>query len=189
MYKIDDKDALFFMLPPNLQDDYSRAFSRAFSKQMKKLLVLANKLQLWTDLDNADPKYYDHMAAALQAPYYNSEMENDKKLALIKNAIQAHTYAGTVKGVEEFLGSVFDSVQIIPWYEYEGDPYHFKVRAAGERTADIDKLFNDMLRKVKAARSILDTIETVRTLDQNTIYGARYFGIRYAPEIEPYEEV
>ena len=189
MYKIDDPDGLFYSLPPNLQTKEARAFSRAFSKQMKKLLRLAKKLQLWTDLDNADPKYYDHMAASVQAPYYKPEFTDDQKLALIKNAILAHTYAGTVKSVEEFIGSVYDSVQVIPWYEYDGTPYHFKVRAAGERSGDIDKQFNDMLRKVKAARDIMDSIETVRTLDEQDYIGARYLGTRYAQEIVPYEEV
>lgn len=188
MYRIYDRDGLFFLLPPNLQDSKARAFSRAFSKQMKKIYELSEKLRLWTDLDNADPKYYDHMAATLQVPYYRSNLTNSQKLALIKNAIRAHAYAGTVKAVEDYLGTMFDSVQIIPWYEYEGEPYHFKIRAAGERSGDIDKQFNDMLRRVKAARSILDTIETVRTLEQDTIYGARYSGIRYAPEIMPHEE-
>ena len=188
MFKIDDPDALFFILPPNLQDNYSRAFSRALASQIKRLLKLAKKLQLWTDLDNADPKYYDHMAAALQVPYYKSDLTNEQKLGLIKNAISAHAYAGTTKAVEEFIGSMFDSVQIVPWYEYEGSPYHFKIRSSGERSGDIDKQFNDMLRRVKAARSILDSIESVRTIDQHSIYGARYMGVRIAPEIEPYEE-
>lgn len=188
MYKIDDPDALYFILPSNLQDDHARAFSRALGEQIRKLLKIARKLQMWTDLDNADPKYYDHMAAALQAPYYSTELTNEQKLNLIKNAIPAHAYAGTVKAVEEFIGSMFDSVQIVPWYEYDGRPYHFKIRSSGERTEDIDKKFNDMLRKVKAARSVLDSIESVRTIDQNSVYGARYFGVRKAPEIKPYEE-
>jgi len=189
MYKIDDPDALFFILPSNLQDAYSRSFSRVLSAQLKRLLKIARRLQLWTDLDNADPKYYDHMAAALQTPYYSSELTNEQKLNLIKNAISSHAYAGTVGAVEEFIGSMFDSVQVVPWYEYNGTPYHFKIRSSGDRSGDIDKKFNDMLRRVKAARSILDSIESVRTMDQYSTYGARYLGTRIAPEIIPYEEV
>ncbi len=188
MYKIYDPDALFFSLPPNLQTKEARAFSRAFAKEMKKLYEIVKKLQLWTDLDNADPKYYDHMAAALQAPYYRSDLSDAQKLTLIKKAIETHAYAGSAKAVEEFIATIFDDVSLIPWYEYEGEPYHFKVRAAGARSEDIDKEFNDMLRKVKAARSVMDTIESIRVIDQDICYGARYFATKIAPEIVPYEE-
>lgn len=188
MFKLDDIGSLYYSLPPNMQDAYNHAFTVAVDKQIKKLLGISQKLMLWVDLDNADPKYYDYMAKSLGIPYYKSEYEDLMKLDLIKKAILTRAQAGTFGGVTDYLSTIFDSFMLIPWYEYNGKPYHFKIRAAGERTPDIDKQFNDTLKKIKAARSVFDTIETVRTIDEETYMGARYTGVIIAPEITPYEE-
>jgi P2-related tail formation protein len=159
MYKYDDVGSTFLSLPPNLQTTENECFGYAFDRQMQKMNRLAHQLSVWGDLDNTDPKYYDYMAMTIGAPYYKSEYTDAQKLGIIKSAPMKRRYAGTIKAIEELLKNTISSASFMPWYEYGGEPYHFKVKTGEVPDADLKTVFNAMLKRVKAARTIFDFIE------------------------------
>lgn len=162
MYKFDDLGSTYMSLPPNLQSTANECFSYALDRQMKRLHKLAKQLTVWSDLDNVDAKYYDYIALCIKAPYYKSEYTDDVKLMLIKSAIEMHRYAGTQRAIDKLLESVFEKAYFQPWYEYGGEPYHFRPKVFDVLTEDGINEFVDILQKVKAARSIMDAISIGR---------------------------
>lgn len=164
MYKIDDIGSMYRSLPPNMQDIDSQCFAYAVDRQMKQFVALAKALTIWSDLDHVDPKYYDHMAMCIRASYYKSEYDNEKKLGLIKTAIEAHRYAGSERAINQLIHTIFEDATFIPWHEYGGKPYHFRVKVYDILTGDAAALFAEVIQKVKAARSILDGIEISRRI-------------------------
>lgn len=171
MYKFDDLGSTYISLPPNLQDVDNECFGYALDKQMKRFHKLANQLTIWSDLDNVDPKYYDYLALCVKAPYYKSSYPDDKKLQLIKSAIEMHRYAGTQRAVDKLLELIFDKAYFQAWYEYGGEPYHFRPKVYDVLTEDAIAEFVDIVKKVKAARSIMDAIAIGRE-----VYGTVYVG-------------
>lgn len=162
MYQIDDIGSTYVSLPPNLQTIDNECFGYALDRQIRRLHKLAKQLTVWSDLDNVPPKYYDYLALCIKAPYYRSEYTDEMKLNLIKTAIELHRYAGTQRAVEKLLDVIFEKAYFVPWYEYEGEPYHFKPRVFDVLTEDAFTLFTDVIKKVKAARSIMDEIAICR---------------------------
>lgn len=173
MYQFDDVGSTFLSLPPNLQDTENDCFGYALDRQMAKMHKLAKQITMWSDLDNVDPKYYDFLAMTIRVPYYKSEYGNKLKLGLIKSALLTRRYAGTIKAIEELLSRTFPAASFIPWYEYGGEPYHFKITMEEEPTEDAKKLFEAMLQRTKAARSIIDGVE----IDVNEIKNTVYIGL------------
>lgn len=173
MYQFDDVGSMYLSLPPNLQTTENACFSYAFDRQIWKLHILAKKLTVWSDLDHADPKYYDYMAMTIRAPYYKSEYNDKQKLNLIKSALAAQRYAGTIKAIKELLSNSILYARFVPWYEYGGDPYHFKIETSDEPNGESRVLFESMLQRVKAARSIIDGVE----IDHDPIKNMLYIGI------------
>lgn len=172
MFHIGDVGSMCLSLPPNLQNTENACFSYAFDKQIQKLYGLAKKLTVWSDLDNADPKYYDYMAIALRTPYYKSEYNKKQKLKLIKATLAARRYAGTVKAVEELLDHSILYAKFVPWYEYNGKPYHFKIKTSDTPETESRILFGNMLERVKSARSIIDGVE----IDHDPVRHVVYIG-------------
>lgn len=172
MYNFDDVGSMYVSLPPNLQNTENECFSYAFDRQIKRLHGLANKLTIWSDLDNVDPRYYDHMAIAIRAPYYKSEYTNKQKLKLIKASLEARRYAGTIKTMDELLNHSILHARFVPWYEYGGKPYHFKIETSYDPGKESRVLFKNMLQRVKAARSIIDGVE----IDHDPIKQVVYIG-------------
>ena len=170
MFNYDDVGSTFMSLPPNLQNTENECISYAFDRQIGKMNSLARKLTVWSDLNNVNPKYYDYLAMAVRAPYYKSEYADGQKLALIKTAILTRKYAGTIKAIEELLSNTFITATFVPWYEYNGQPYHFKIVTGENPTEDAKSFFEKMLKEVKAARSIIDGVEIDNGVTKTMIY-------------------
>lgn len=170
MYRFDDVGSTYLSLPPNLQNIENECFAYAFDRQIRKLHILARKLTVWSDLDNADPRYYDHMAMTIRAPYYKSEYNKGQKLKLIKTALESRIYAGTMKAVEDLLSRSILNAKFVPWYEYGGDPYHFRIETSDDPEEEARLLFANMLQRVKAARSVIDGVKIDHDPLKNIVY-------------------
>ena len=162
MYKIDDIGGMYKSLPPNLQDVESECFAYAMDRQMQRFVFLAKSLTMWSNLDHVDPKYYDHMAMCIRAPYYRSEYDDEKKLGLIKTAIESRRYAGSERAINQLIHTIFEDAIFIPWYKYGGKPYQFRVKVYDILTEDATTMLTEIMQKVKAARSSLGEIEIAR---------------------------
>lgn len=159
MYKIDDVGSLYQSLPPNLQTIENDCLGYAIDRQFAKLYKIAKELTIWSDLDGVNPRYYDQIAKTARASYYKSEYDDKKKLGIIKSAVMTRRHSGSVKAVEELVSKAFYYADFIPWYEYNGEPYHFKIIIKDEPDSESKQLFEEMLKKTKAARSIIDGVE------------------------------
>lgn len=164
--KIGESGATFASMPPNLQTAENYAFGYAVDRQMAKLNRLSKKLRVWTDLEHVDPRYYDCIAASIRALYYKSTYDDETKLNIIKNAMKVYRYAGSRKAIEQLISDIYGSAMFHSWYEYGGQPYHFKVTTDTVLTADMIERFADILDQVKRLRSILDDIVIHRSTDQ-----------------------
>lgn len=183
MYKLDDEDTLYISLPPNLQNKDTRSLSVAFAKQMKKYLAYADRLNVWGNIDHLEPEHYDVFAACIAAPYYRSDFPDDKKLKLIKQNYSVRRSAGTQTAIDALLENVFDDARYIPWYEYGGKPYHFKVLLFDVLKENNIELMSNAMKKVKAARSIMDAVDIGRIATNVTYCGVGSCIASHPPEI------
>lgn len=183
MYKLDDEDTLYMSLPPNLQNKDTRSLSVAFAKQMKKYLTYADRLNVWGNIDHLEPEHYDVFAACIAALYYRSDFPDDKKLKLIKQNYSVRRSAGTQTAIDALLENVFDDARYIPWYEYGGKPYHFKVLLFDVLKENNIELMSNAMKKVKAARSIMDAVDIGRIATNVTYCGVGSCITSHPPEI------
>lgn len=164
--KIGENGATFASMPPNLQNAENYAFGYAVDRQMKKINDFSRKLRMWTDLEHVDPRHYDCIAASIRALYYKSTYDDETKLNIIKSAMNVYRYAGSRRAIEQLISDVYGSAKFQPWYEYGGQPYHFKITTDTVLTDDMIERFADILDQVKRLRSILDDIVIHRSTNQ-----------------------
>lgn len=160
MKRVGDDAATFLSFPPNFQNAEIEALGCAVDRQMKKLLHFVSGISVWSDMDAVSPKYYDYMAASLRAPYYSSEYDEKTKLGILKKTLQTYMFAGTVSAVEEMLSEIFLDAEFVPWFQYGGEPFHFKIRLPAEPSDEMIQKFLTILKRIKSQRSIIDSMET-----------------------------
>lgn len=163
MYQMGDKGATYASFPSNMQSPEVWAFGVAMDRQLKKLMEFGKRVLIWPSLDGLDGKYCDYAAASLRALYYSSEYDRETRIGILKSALSTFRYAGTAKGMEELLDKVFanENAKLVSWFAYGGEPYHFKIVLSTDSSEETVRKFSEILRKVKAARSQIDGIETV----------------------------
>lgn len=180
MYQFDDVGSTFLSLPPNLQTTENDCFGYALDRQMEKMHRLARQITVWSDLDNADPKYYDYLAMTIRAPYYKSEYSNKQKLGLIKSALLTRQYAGTIKAIEELLSHTITDALFVPWYEYGGKPFFFKIIVDADEVDDKSmREFVRMISTVKSARSQMEGGVGIKScIDNSGLNSVRIINVR-----------
>lgn len=95
------------------------------------------------------------------------QSDNDKR-ALIKKAIELHRYKGTKYALINVLKSLNINGDIKEWFEYGGDPYHFKIDIFLQNYAYNEKVFENlkkMIEEYKNVRSVLEEISIESKFD------------------------
>lgn len=174
------------LLPTNLSSQPRvRALSYALQRGCRLLYRYCQKLYIYTDIDAQPEEVLDLLAAELRAQYYRGDMDLDTKRNIVKNALIWHMTAGTPEAVEGLIAAVFGKGKVEEWFEYGGEPYHFRVTAdtGFALTPEKDKLFREMLQKVKNTRSHLESVEIRRRIDQMPRVGVGQYSVQKAPAI------
>ena len=89
---------------------------------------------------------------------YDFGADTDTKRQWIKNAVRFYRIHGTPAGIIQYLQAKFDSVVLEEYWQYSGDPYHFRVIVDGEWTDENDEWAKKSVAMVKNVRSVLDNI-------------------------------
>ena len=126
------------------------------SDEIKAIETLANPLK-------CDEKYLPFLAYAFKVDFWDDNLTQNDKRRLIQSSLLLHQRKGTVWALERIFESLGMDAKVSEWFNYNGEPYHFKVDVEiGDITKKISKeLIVDLKSYVeiyKNIRSVLDEI-------------------------------
>lgn len=117
-------DAL--LLPPPLAgDERFRALGRIAARisdiDLSPLLVYL--------VDTVNATALPHLAEQLHllGEGWQFARDDDERRRLLKRAVELHRYKGTRWAIQQVLETLALSGQISEWFEYGGQPYHFRI--------------------------------------------------------------
>ncbi|MDD3236799.1 MAG: phage tail protein I [Candidatus Gastranaerophilales bacterium] len=153
------------LIPVVLQDQSNLAVekcaAKAFEMDLKPLMIYA--------FDHVDLKFLPLLAEAfhiLGDEGWNFAESEQEKRNLLKNALEIHRYKGTKYALLKVLETLNIQGDIKEWFEYEGNPYYFKVilnvfsRGLSET---VEQQLIKLINTFKNARSRLEAIEVYLT--------------------------
>nr|DAR73156.1 MAG TPA: tail protein [Caudoviricetes sp.] len=157
-----------------LEDRNGRAMAEAIRAALTLLCGTARQgLSTVTDVKSMPEWRLDEMAWELAAAWYDYDAELSVKRAQIASALEFYNRLGTPYAVVSALGSVFGDGFVQEWYEYGGQPYHFKAYTTNTDALTENKSkFLALLSAVKNLRSVLDSLNYYGAEGQATFYTA-----------------
>lgn len=159
------------LLPPNLQSDPDMiAASKAVDAEFSLVVNEVKQCILLPNLDALSSDVVDLLAWQMHVDFYDNTLPIEVRRELVRNSIRWHRRKGTPSAVEELISTVFDSGQVLEWFDYGGDPYMFQVITTNESvTMDRAEEFIRALDSVKNKRSWLEkvVIEIGEEMDLN----------------------
>lgn len=140
------------LIPDGIRDANTEAFNKLIDRfsnlDLTKLLIYI--------INNVDASVLPHLAWQFHIEGWELAETVAEKRALIKKAIELHRYKGTKWALLNVLKELSLKGDIKEWFEYGGEPYHFKV----EITSIAKQL---TIKKVQSLYRLIDEYKNVRS--------------------------
>jgi len=158
--------ALLAILPESLKKDPQFvAMAEALTPELQAISKAIVEVVLHPRIDELPEPVVDLLAWEYHVDFYDPALPMEKKRALVKNSRQWHERKGTPSAVEEVVTIAFDVAQVVEWFEYGGEPYHFKITTRDRITSE--ERFKEMLRAVDSAKRKSTRLQVVNIIRDN----------------------
>ncbi len=161
MMKIQNSD-FYEILPDSFKNTETRCVAYALSKAVQRLCAAARDVSVMAGIGELSENILDYLAVELRAPYYKPDMSQEKKADIIAATLPWFLGAGTKAALENLLQKAFGGGRVTEWFDYDGDPFHFKVAInSSGNDFDNNNFMSDLaeiVNRAKNARSVPDEI-------------------------------
>jgi len=159
--ELQDDDILHFV-PEFMRSDPAVISLAAWTSGIvRRLFAQARLLTLWDKIDSLMDAELDELAWALDISWYASSAPHSEKVSVIRCSEVIKARIGTPFALETVMQSVLGSGTVIEWYEYGGDPYHFKLLVNAEDGDPANPALLRLLNAVKRESAWFDGLEAV----------------------------
>lgn len=170
---------LIDILPLNIaQDSKVKAAAEALDRELQAVTAAIDQCLFLSRIEELSEPMLDQLAWQFHVDFYEPNLSLEQKRSLVKNALIWHRRKGTPAVVEELVTVLFDEGRVVEWWEYDGEPYKFKIVTHNTAVTNERALeFIRALASVKNARSWLEKVEITLT-DDMPLYlaGVVYMG-------------
>lgn len=148
------------LLPAWMQEDGSdKGLAAGCDIVSRDAYARLKLLSRWNKIDELGDAELDEMAWELNIQWYDSTAPIAAKRAVIRNSDRVYSKLGTPYAVEQIVADYFGTGEVREWYQYGGQPHHFKVLSDNPSLVNSNlDLFLKLLRTVKRRSSWLDAI-------------------------------
>ena len=154
---------LLKILPKNISADNNiQELSSVLDDELQKICKIVDNLNLIDKIDVLPEEIVNLLAWQWHVDYYDNTLPLQNKRRLVKESIRVHKTKGTAWAVENVVKSALGDSRIEEWYEYEGEPYHFRIICNKNTVGNISgSKVIEAINSVKNVRSHLDEVRTV----------------------------
>lgn len=151
---------LMATLPQVLQNDPDlAALASSIADILAKRKEEIRRVAIYSRIDDLPEDLLDILAYDFKVDWYNPDYPIEVKRALLKSNWNVHRRLGTKWAVENIITTYFGDGYVDEWFQYGGDPGHFRVYSSNPSLNE-NKFaeFLSLLSKVKRASSQLDGV-------------------------------
>jgi P2-related tail formation protein len=155
------------------EDDKMLALCAGFDAMNSVVSNSINGVLILGNIGNQPSNITDELAIEQQTPYYKQSFPLATRRALLANTGKINSIKGTKTAIEQTIRLVFGSATVEEWFEYSGDPFHFRVlvNEFPDSNGQITEVQN-AVESVKPARSILDSVIITAAMAKASMYMA-----------------
>lgn len=152
-----NNDDIFRLYPRVLKTDQAfYALGRVIADYLARNCELMSSEIIYAAMDTLPEDVLDALAYDLKIEWYEYSAPIANKRRTVKEAMLVHRYKGTKYAVETALHSVFTDAKVEEWFEYGGEPFHFKLTVYGGSGGSDLKGLIARIQYAKNLRSVMD---------------------------------
>ena len=157
---------LIDLLPDSIRNDKQvKAAAEALDRELQAATSAIDRTMLLPILDELPESVVDLLAWQWHVDFYDPSLDIAKKRKLVRQSVSWHRIKGTKAAVEAVVSASFEPSKVLEWFEYGGEPFHFKI-VTEDATTDQKHLtrLREAIGSAKNTRSWLDAIEFILRL-------------------------
>lgn len=160
------------------------AFARTLDPLIKEIGDKVRLCSDWGVVDDLPEEFLDALAWELDIDWYDKAADIEVKRALIKSADKVHAHHGTKSAVTQVVKDFYGDAEVKEWFEYGGEPGHFKVSVAGmDVHVTIPEEFLNAVNRTKRQSAIMDDVDFTWVTYETINAGAGERGTLTNPDI------
>lgn len=159
------KENLLFTFPVGLRENPSiAALGDVTMEALAKRPAEISQLSLYPRIDELPEALLDILAYDFKVDWWDRNYSIEEKRRTLKGSWYVHKHLGTKAAVETAIRAIYPLTTVEEWFEYGGEPYHFRLNI------DITSDSGDMARQ----RRVLERLNFYKNLRSHND-GVRYF--------------
>lgn len=148
------------LLPQFMRDDSAvKGLAAGIDQIVPQAAASAALMSTWDCIDRLPEAELDELAWELNIAWYDTSANIDTKRDLVRNSDKVYQRLGTKWATEAVIRSYFGDGFIEEWFEYGGEPGHFRILSNNPSLEDEEFAeFLHILERVKRATAKLDGV-------------------------------
>ena len=125
-------------LPQVLQEDRSlSALAEAVAAVLAEEAGKADRARIYPALETQPEEVLDILAYDFKVDWWDPDYTAEEKLQTLRDSFDVHRRLGTKRAVETAISGIYEETKVTEWFEYGGEPYHFKIMIDGHCTPQV----------------------------------------------------
>ena len=169
--------AMLAALPPPLRQDPSvAALAQAVADVLDRRRAEIDSVSLYARIDSLPEALLDILAYDFKVDWWDPNYSVEEKRRTLKDSWRVHRMLGTKGAVEMAIAAIYPGTAVEEWFQYGGEPYHFKLTIDFTGEPDDPDRRERVMRRLdfyKNLRSHADRVEfrsTAETAEGKAVY-------------------
>lgn len=121
-------DDLLRTLPNVLKEDKNfRAYATVMAKQLRNVIDDTDCAMIYARIDKLPEALLDILAYDFKVDWWDYGYTVEQKRKTLKDSFLVHKHLGTKFAVETAISAIYPDTTVEEWFEYDGEPYHFRL--------------------------------------------------------------
>lgn len=156
------------LLPSSFDTVEIKALNNVVTFSLFFLQKYIDNANFTVNIDNVSEKIIDYLACEYRTPYYDEALDLKTKRNLVKSTILTYQKIGTTNIIKEYLNTLNEEADVVEWYDYDGNPYNFKIFLNISDNKEVDeKLLTDIKNKIEKIKNVRSSLEAIEILNSS----------------------
>lgn len=156
------------LLPSSFDTVEIKALNNVVTFSLYLMQKYINNANFTVNIDNVSEKIIDYLACEYRTPYYDEALDLKTKRELVKSTMLTYQKIGTTNIIKEYLNTLNEETDVAEWYDYDGQPYNFKIFLNISENREVDeKLLTDIKNKIEKIKNVRSSLEAIEILNSS----------------------
>lgn len=154
------------------RDEHMNALAENIAQVLSNRCGEIESLTLYPNIEELPEELLDILAHDFNVAWWDRSLSQEAKRRTIRESWHIRKRMGTKYAVELALAAAFGSGEVTEWFEYGGDPYHFRIRMVNLANVwEQYDTFLNVLETVKRKSAALDSFSTLKAVEMKLYCG------------------